>query len=37
MIRTRAPNVGEHNLEIYGEYLGLTGEDLSKLKAKGVI
>jgi len=35
-IRRRAPRVGEHNAEIYGE-LGLGPGDLEKLTAEGVI
>lgn len=36
-ITTRAPNVGEHNREIYGGLLGLGDEDLEDLKNRGVI
>ncbi len=32
-----APQVGEHNAEVYGRLLGLTKEDLAGLKAEGVI
>jgi crotonobetainyl-CoA:carnitine CoA-transferase CaiB-like acyl-CoA transferase len=35
-IRRRAPNVGEHNEEIYGE-IGLTAQDLAGLAGDGVI
>jgi crotonobetainyl-CoA:carnitine CoA-transferase CaiB-like acyl-CoA transferase len=35
-ISRRAPHVGEHNSEIYGE-LGITGEKLAKLKQSGII
>ena len=34
--RSRAPLIGEHNAEIYGE-LGLTGERIEELKKAGVI
>lgn len=33
----RAPLIGEHNTEIYQNELGFTGEELSSLKAAGVI
>lgn len=33
----RAPTPGEHNDEIYGGLLGLTAEEISKLKQEGVI
>lgn len=36
-IRRRAPLIGEHNSEIYGRELGLTREQMSLLKARGVI
>ncbi len=36
-IRSGAPGVGEHNLEVYGGYLGLSESDLQGLKDKGVI
>jgi succinyl-CoA:(S)-malate CoA-transferase subunit A/succinyl-CoA:(S)-malate CoA-transferase subunit B len=32
-----APEVGEHNLEVYGELLGLTEDDLRRLQTEGVI
>jgi crotonobetainyl-CoA:carnitine CoA-transferase CaiB-like acyl-CoA transferase len=35
-IRSRAPRVGEHNAEIYGE-IGLSATDLAALSAEGVI
>jgi len=36
-IRTAAPEVGEHNREIYGDLLGLSPEEISKLEKEGVI
>jgi crotonobetainyl-CoA:carnitine CoA-transferase CaiB-like acyl-CoA transferase len=36
-LETRGPNVGEHNADIYGKYLGLTEDDLKRLKDEGVI
>jgi len=36
-IRKRAPLIGEHNSEIYEKELGLSKEDLAKLKAGGGI
>jgi crotonobetainyl-CoA:carnitine CoA-transferase CaiB-like acyl-CoA transferase len=32
-----APHLGEHNLEVYGEILGLSAEDLTALEKKGVL
>jgi crotonobetainyl-CoA:carnitine CoA-transferase CaiB-like acyl-CoA transferase len=31
------PRVGEHNAEVYGELLGLSGGDLDELHARGVL
>jgi crotonobetainyl-CoA:carnitine CoA-transferase CaiB-like acyl-CoA transferase len=36
-IRTPAPQVGEHNKQIYGKLLGLSSEQLSQLREQGVI
>lgn len=36
-IRHRAPELGEHNEEILGNELGLSAEQLSSLKEKGVV
>ena len=36
-IGRRAPLIGEHNREVYGEELGLRPEELALLKANGVI
>ena len=35
--RQRAPFLGEHNKEILGEELGLSGEDLALLRERGTI
>jgi benzylsuccinate CoA-transferase BbsE subunit len=35
--KLRAPLIGEHNLEIYIRELGMTGSDIKKLKAEGII
>jgi crotonobetainyl-CoA:carnitine CoA-transferase CaiB-like acyl-CoA transferase len=36
-IRRRAPLIGEHNEEVYAGELGLSKDDLAKLRRKGVI
>jgi len=36
-IERRAPKVGEHNQEVYGQLLGLSPQDVSQLEAEGVI
>ncbi len=36
-IRQRAPQLGEHNAAVYGEYLDLTETDLERLRAEGVV
>jgi CoA:oxalate CoA-transferase len=36
-VERRAPEVGENNVEVYGDLLGLTPEDLSRFEAEGVI
>jgi hypothetical protein len=33
----RSPLLGEHNAEVYGEWLGLNARDLEGLKAQNVI
>ena len=35
-VRRRAPRVGEHNAEIYGE-VGISSEELARLRATGVV
>jgi crotonobetainyl-CoA:carnitine CoA-transferase CaiB-like acyl-CoA transferase len=37
VISRRAPLIGEHNLEIYQDELGFSGEQLTELKQAGVI
>ena len=36
-IRRRAPLIGEHNLEVYHEALGLPVKEIERLKRSGVI
>lgn len=36
-VRQRAPNVGEHNSEVYGQELGLSETEIMTLKETGVI
>ncbi len=36
-IERPAPEVGEHNQEVYGHLLGLTTEQITQLKAEGVM
>ncbi|MFC1535058.1 CaiB/BaiF CoA transferase family protein [Thermodesulfobacteriota bacterium] len=36
-IRFRAPLIGEHNSEFYGEELGLSEENITSLKERGII
>jgi crotonobetainyl-CoA:carnitine CoA-transferase CaiB-like acyl-CoA transferase len=36
-IRRRAPRLGEHNDEVYGEWLGRSGGELDTLRRAGVI
>jgi len=34
---TSAPLLGEHNREVYAEYLGIEGAELDRLKEQGII
>ena len=36
-LRSTAPNTGQHNAEVYGEELGISGQELQALSAAGVI
>ncbi len=36
-LRHLGPTVGQHNADVYGRWLGLTGDDLTALSAEGVI
>ncbi len=36
-LRRRAPLVGEHNAEVYGDELGLSGEEIGSLRRAGAI
>lgn len=36
-IKRRAPLIGEHNEEIYGQELGISKEELARLKTEGII
>ena len=36
-IKSFAPSLGEHNLEVYGQELGLSREEVEELKNSGVI
>lgn len=35
--RRPAPALGEHNVEVYGEVLGITGEELAALRGAGIV
>jgi formyl-CoA transferase len=36
-IRRPAPMVGEHNEQVYGQWLGLSPQELKKLEENGII
>jgi benzylsuccinate CoA-transferase BbsE subunit len=36
-LRSRPPGLGEHNVDIYGQELGLSHDDLTALRAAGII
>lgn len=37
MLDLRAPLLGEHNVEVLGEYLGYTAEQVDDLRKKGIL
>ena len=37
MTQSRAPLLGEHNLEIYRDRLGYSGEELGRLRSTGIV
>ena len=36
-VKGRAPQLGEHNLEVLGESLGVAGDELERLRTVGVV
>jgi formyl-CoA transferase len=36
-VRGGAPRLGAHNDEVYGQLLGLTDDEMSALRAEGII
>ncbi len=36
-VKSGAPRKGEHNVEVYGELIGLTPQELEALKARGIV
>ena len=36
-LRTPSPSLGQHNEDVYGEYLGLSAEDIAALEQEGVL